>query len=76
MHEQFFPADRLFFQHPELHQLLEVTRGGLAHPQAPLRQVLDAAIRQLKDRVDQFMAVNLWGGFNTSTKCVKKKIRL
>ncbi len=59
MDEQLFPANAPLLQHAHLHQLLQIHRGGLAASDLPLGQILDSAIRQLKNQIHQLVAVNL-----------------
>ena len=61
MKEQLVLPHRRFFQHANLHQALQVARGSVPFSQTTRRDVDDPAVRLLKNHVNKFSAIDLFG---------------
>ena len=46
--EQFFTTYLPLFKHTDIHQLLEIGRGGLSFGHATVHQIVNAAIRAVR----------------------------
>src|SRR3954454_21480113 len=62
MNEKLFASDGDFLEDADFAQLLQIARGRLAPSDFLLDDILNAAVGQLENQVDEFVAVDLGGG--------------
>ena len=58
MDKELFASDGSFLQHANLYELFEIARGGLASGNILFNQILNAAVRQIENQIDQLTAVD------------------
>ncbi|MBT9568441.1 MAG: hypothetical protein IV085_09100, partial [Thiobacillus sp.] len=58
VNEQLLPAHLLLSEHADVDQFIQIDRGSLAYGDILFDQIVDTAIRLLKQGVDEFTAVN------------------
>lgn len=62
VNKQLVTPDGSFFQHPNFNELLEIARRCLATGDVSFDKILDSAVGQVEDHINQLTAINFRRG--------------